>query len=193
VSNESFKDEEQAKVLKERPSRSILCIQSFLFGSFISFALEGIAFAGCTLVHMFGKNIQKQPASGWPEEAVIFVILYLLILYEVITKYPRWLCMRKKFDEEDPSSGSSIWTERILMIVEVYFVNGAFVGSVSLWNIVFFLSTGIVLPWPPAPITMIMIAWVLFLIAVEWFDWMRSHNWDQTTEHELEDDSGFLV
>jgi hypothetical protein len=177
MSNVSMNDEE--------PSRSILCIQSFLFGSFITFMLQGVTFAACTLVHnMFGNKVQNPPASGWPEEAVIFVILYPLILYTLITK----LYMQKQFDKEDPR----VWTERILLIIGVYFAVGAFVGSTALWMIVFVMRTGIVPTWSP-DLSIMTIGWVLFLITVEFSEWSRSRNCDQTTEHELEDDSCFLV
>jgi hypothetical protein len=112
---------------------------------------------------MFGKKLQKPPdASGWPEEAgVLFVILYPLILYTGITRYSRSLYMRKKFDKEDPSSGSSIWTERMLLIFGLYFAVGTLVGAVFLWNIMLFLSTGMVLPRPTVLGTMVSSGWVL--------------------------------
>jgi hypothetical protein len=197
-SNESLKDEKEATTLsQERPSRSILCLQSFLFGSFISFALQGLTFVACTLVHMFGKKLQQPPdASGWPGgEAFLFVILYPMILYTVITKYSRALYLRKKFDKEDPSSsGSSIWTNRMLLLFGLYFAVGALVGSVSLWNgVVLFLSTGIVLPTILG--TTVASGWVLSLIAVEFIEWRSHHRLQhQIQEQELEeDDSCFLV
>jgi hypothetical protein len=145
---------------------------------------------------MFGKKLQKPPdASGWPEEAgVLFVILYPLILYTGITRYSRSLYMRKKFDKEDPSSGSSIWTERILLIFGLYFAVGTLVGAVFLWNIMLFLSTGMVLPRPTVLGTMVSSGWVLFLITVEFIEWRSHHRLYQIPEQDLEeDDSCFLV
>jgi hypothetical protein len=192
LTRESLKDEEQATLSQERPCRSILCIQSFLLGTFITFALQGIAFASCrTLVHIYGKKLQEPHLSrslaSEPEAAIfviVFSIVYTLILYT-------FLHMRKKFEKEDgtasnPSSGFSLWTERKVDIIGVYFTVGAFVGSSFLWKVVFFMSTGMGLPWSPYLSTMV-ICWVLLLITVECFEWRRSHNWDHTTsrDHEL--------
>jgi hypothetical protein len=206
MGNESLKEDEEqeTKLSKERPSRSIVCIRSFLFGSFITFAAQAIAFAPChALAHMYdgNKDPQKTTAPGSlvrsEPEAVIFIILftilYAIILYTLTAKYDRCLFyMRIKVDKEDatasnPSSGSSsFWTERMFCFLGLYFAVGALVGSV------FFMGTGMGLPWSPDLTTMV-IGWVLFLITVECFEWRRSHNRDETTDHELEDDSGFLV
>jgi hypothetical protein len=215
MSNESLRDEEQTTVSKERPSRSILCIQSFLFGSFIAFAVQGIAFAACDLVKMFGKEPPKPPAppgslllGSFPYyyfvrasqlEAVIFVIVVAVWMTSIytITKSGS-LYIRKKFDKKDapasnhPRSGSSIsWTKRILFFAGLYFAVGSLVGSTSLWMLMFFLRSGMVLPWPPVFST-VMIGWVFFLITLECFEW-RSRSWHQTTEDEPDDDSCFLV
>jgi hypothetical protein len=207
MGDESLKDEEQTKLSKERPSRSILCIISFLFGSFINFVLQGIAYAAChTLVKMFGNDPPNPPAPGSlllssssyyfalasQLDYDVIVVLLFAILYPLIAKSGS-LYMRNKFDKEDapasnPSFRSSIWTERMFLIFGLYFTVGALVGSVSLRTIVVFLSTGMVLPWPPVLNTMIMIVWVLFLITVECFEWRDRRNWDETAEQELEDD-----
>jgi Mn2+/Fe2+ NRAMP family transporter len=206
MSNESsLKDEEQTKLSQERPSRSIVCIQSFLFGSCIAFALQGIAFVAChtlgpstpgsLLRNYFSKNHLVLASQL---DAVIFVIFAAgvgMTLTYTITKSGS-LFLRKKLDKEDdsatasnPSSvSSSIWTARMLFIAGFfYFADGALVGSAFV-----FLRTGMVLPWIPFLKTM-MGVWVLFLIAVEYFEWRSRQCWHQTTDKELEDDLCFLV
>jgi hypothetical protein len=196
MSNKSLKAEEQTQISKERPSRSILCIQSFLFGSFIVFAFQGIVFAACstTLVKLFGKDPPTPSAPGLLLQSSLsyyFVLSFQLVIFVILVAV--W--MRSIYTIMKSGSlyiRSSIWTERMLLIFLLYFAVGALVGSVSLWTIVLFLSTGIMLPWPPVLGIMIMITWVLFLITVECFEWRSHNNWEQTTKHELEDDSGLL-
>jgi hypothetical protein len=197
-SNESLKDEGQAKLSKERQSRSVIC-KSFLLGCLFGFALQAMSYAAYyTLFKMFGKEDTAEPRRSFFSYALLVLISQLHIAILIAT----WLTimytstksgslyMRKKFDKDaaNPNnSGSIIWTtRRMLFMFGVYFLVGVHAGSFSLWVIVN-VCMGMVIPWNSLFLD-IMIDFVTLLFMPKWFDC-----WSHPVEQELEDDHSCIA
>ena len=202
MSDESLEDEEQTDLSKVRQIRSIIC-KSLLLGIFIGFALQVIPFAAWhALSKMFGKDPKPTPGSLLSSfsycmlvligqlDLAMYVVIMLTFMY-TMTKSGS-LYMRKKFDRDaaNPNSGS-IWTPRMLIVVGIYFLFGATVGSSFSHWIILALRMEMAIPLMPILYTLMVDFVLLFLVSVG-FDW--SHSGYATEQEELEDDdSSFVV
>ena len=209
MSNASLKDEEQTMLSKERRSRSIL-YESFMFATSIAFALRGILFAAFyTIFKMLGEDLPKPTPGSFPS-LFLYCMLFLISQLDLVFYVALWLTfvytntksgslyMRKRFHKDAAansiSSGSTIWTERIMMFISFSFFFGAIAGEVSFLMILMALRTGMI---PSLVVSLfgrtVMPAFVLLLIITVkcLSDWR--HDRGYTTGQKLKDDSCFLL
>jgi hypothetical protein len=172
--------------------------QAFFLGSAIGCALQVIVFATCfTIFKIWGEN----PTFTGPLSLVSYCVLVILSVPDIAIFigiccltffYSRSksgsLDMRKKLDQDvdTPAGSNSIWTERMLFVVGIYFLFGCHMGT---W-----CSRWIIGDVPLMQLlTTVVVYFVLVWILIKCLDWEHSGSGEEQEEEEEHEECSFFV